>query len=451
MSEQTISTLPLEEVARRPWPGTAVPGNIQFSPDDKLITFLFSPEGSLSRQLVAFDIEKGERRLLLAPAEGGTTEESVSMAEALRRERQRQLETGVTYYAWSAKGGAAKSGRLLIPLQGGLTVIDEPESSPRQLVAGGDAAIIDPRFSPDGKWVAYVQGSELHVVAVEGGAPRRLTFGARESGRTNGLAEFVAQEEMKRRHGYWWSPDSNKLAFVEVDERHIPIYRIVHQGKDGIGEGAQEDHRYPFAGRENARVRLGVIPLAGGDPVWMDLGPDVDFYLARVQWLPDGRLSAQVENRTQTQLDLIRFDPQTGQGHLLLRESSDIWINLHDLFKPLKESDEDHGGGFIWGSERNGFMHLTLHGRDGQLIRPLTKGEWLVTGLAAVDEVEQLLYFTATLDSPLENHLYAVSFSGGRPRKITVAPGLHSVIVDRGRRRFVDVYGRRWTSRRRLP
>ena len=439
MSDHATSSLPLEEVARRPWPGTAIPGNIQFSPDDKLITFLFSPEGSLNRQLYAFDPEKGERRLLLAPAGGGTTEESVSLEEALRRERQRQLETGVTHYAWSAKGGSAKGGRLLIPLQGALTIMDGSQGAPRQLVAGEGEAIIDPRFSPDGKWVAYVQDSELHVVAIDGGEPRRLTFGARESGRTNGLAEFVAQEEMERSRGYWWSPDSRYLAFVEVDERHIPVYRIVHQGKDGIGEGAQEDHRYPFAGRENARVRLGVVPLTGGEPVWMDLGPEPDIYLARVQWLPDGRLSAQVENRTQTQLDLIRFDPQTGQGHLLLRESNDTWINLHHLFKPLKESDEVHGG-FIWGSERSGFMHLYLYDRDGQLIRPLTDGEWLVTGLAAIDEENEAIYFTATLDSPLENHLYAVSFTGGPPRKITAAPGTHSIIVDHGRRRFVDVH-----------
>ncbi len=413
----------------------AIPGNIQFSPDDELITFLLSTERDLSRQLYALDPESGERRLIVVPSEGGTTEDDVSLEEALRRERQRQLETGVTGYAWSPSGD-----RLLVPLKGDLYIADEPGGSLRQLLAANGKPILDPRFSPDGNWVAYVQEDELHVIAVEGGQPRQLTFGANEPGLTNGLAEFVAQEEMARRHGFWWSPDSEHLAFVEVDERHIPVYRIVHQGKEGIGEGAQEDHRYPFAGRENARVRLGVVPLAGGEPVWMDLGPDRDIYLARVLWLPDGRLSAQVENRTQTRLELIRFDIRSGQGQLLLRESSDVWINLHDLYKPLKESDKPSGGGFIWGSERTGFMHLYLYDRDGQLIRPLTGGRWLVTGLAAVDEDREVAYFTATLDGPTENHLYSVPFSGGPPRKITSSPGTHQVIVDHGRRRFVDVH-----------
>ena len=142
------------------------------------------------------------------------------------------------------------------------------------------------------------------VVSVEGGEPLQLTSGAHGTGKTHGLAEYIAQEEMGRRHGFWWSPDSARIAFAEVDETHIPVYRIVHQGKDAVGEGAQEDHRYPFAGQANAKVRLGVVARAGGEPIWMDVGgPDATLptaeheYLARVDWLPDGSLVAQLENR----------------------------------------------------------------------------------------------------------------------------------------------------------
>ncbi|MCB0008746.1 MAG: DPP IV N-terminal domain-containing protein, partial [Anaerolineales bacterium] len=218
MNQLRSSSIPLEEVARRPGPGQAIPGNIQFSPDDKLITFLLSPDGSLDRQLYGFDPETGERQLLLAPAGGGTTEATVSLEEALRRERQRQLETGVTSYIW-----APKEARILLPLQDGLYMLDEIGGQPRPLVKGDGNPILDPRFSPDGQWVAYVQAAELYVVPVSGGEPRQLTFGAREAGLTHGLAEFVAQEEMRRSRGYWWAPGSNSLAFVEVDERHIPV------------------------------------------------------------------------------------------------------------------------------------------------------------------------------------------------------------------------------------
>ena len=111
-----------------------------------------------------------------------------------------------------------------------------------------------------------------------------------------------------------------------------------------------------FAGQANARVRLAIVSAEGGEPVWMDLGDNEDIYLARVQWLPDGSLSAQLENREQTVLDLVRFDPRNGSRTTWLRETSDVWINLHDMFTPLGQAAHPHEGGFIWASERTGFM-----------------------------------------------------------------------------------------------
>lgn len=429
-------TLPIEEIAKYPLPGMAVPGAIAWSPDDKLITYLLSPERSLVRQLYTFDPATGEQRLVVAPEGAGTTEQNVSLEEALRRERQRQRELGVTHYAW-----AEDANRILIPLLGAIYVQDGPGAPLRPIVAGDGAAAIDPRLSPDGQWVAYVRDAELYVVPTDGGEPRQLTSGARETGQTHGLAEYIAQEEMGRSHGFWWSPDSRSIAFTEVDDTHIPVYRIVHQGK--AAAGAQEDHRYPFAGQPNARVRLAVISIEGGAPVWMDLGPE-DEYLARVDWLPDGRLTAQLENRPQTRLDLVYFDPRSGTRTLLVRETSDIWINLHDLFRPIEPSPGLPDGGFIWASERTGFRHLYLYHNNGALVRPLTSGEWMVDTVAAVDAGRELVYFTATCDGVTESQLYVVSFAPGAPaeapRRITEAPGMHSVVVDHACERFVDTY-----------
>ncbi|MBI4641896.1 MAG: DPP IV N-terminal domain-containing protein, partial [Candidatus Tectomicrobia bacterium] len=435
MTNSKVATIPIEEVARRPLPGTAIPGDLAFSPDDKLITYLFSPEESLTRQLYALNPETGEQSLLVAPLNGGTTEENVSLEEALRRERQRQLELGVTQYAW-----AKQVNRILIPLQGDICVQDGPDAPLRKIVESKGSPALDAQFSPDGMWVAYVQDAELYVVPVSGSEPRQLTRGARGTGKTHGLAEYIAQEEMGRSHGFWWSLDNKSIAFTEVDEAHIPVYRIVHQGKDMIGENAQEDHRYSFAGQANARIRLGVVPVEGGESVWMDLGDNDDIYLARVEWLPDGSLSAQLENREQTELELVCFDPHTGHCSTLLRETSDIWINLHSMFKPLKPTNQEGRSGFIWASERTGFRHLYLYDKDGTLIRPITQGEWIVDAIAGVDEEREQVYFTATRNGPTESHLYAVSFAGEEPRRITYEGGIHSVVLDRGFQRFIDVH-----------
>ena len=259
MSPTGLPIITLEDVARWPSPGTNIPSALAFSPDDQLVTYLFSPGDDLKQQLFAFDPQTGRETPLVSPPGGGATEENVSLEEALRRERQRQAGLGVTQYAW-----AEQAARLLVPLPDGLYVQDGAAGPLRQIVPTGEAPLLDPQLSPDGAWIAYVQDAELYVAPATGGPAKQLTTGARGSGRTHGLAEYIAQEEMERSHGFWWSRDSRRLAFTEVDETHIPIYRIVHQGKDRVGEGAQEDHHYPFAGQANAPRAAGRGVRRGG-------------------------------------------------------------------------------------------------------------------------------------------------------------------------------------------
>ncbi len=428
-------TIPVEEVARVPAPGMGVPVSLAFSPDDALLTFLHDSSGGLVRDLYFFDVVSGDRRALaVAGSEQALDEDDVSLEEALLRERRRELGLGITRYAW-----ASDAQRLLVPLKDGVYVHDGADADLRKVVGDDQGPVLDPTLSPDGAMVGFVRHDEVHVVAVAGGPARQVTHGAQAAGRTHGLAEFVAQEEMDRSSGYWWSRDGSWLAFTEVDETHIPAYRIVHQGSDRVGEGAYEDHRYPFAGGANARVRLGVVPTAGGDQRWLDLGRDDDCYLARVEWMPDSTLVAQVEDRAQTRLDLLRLDPATGEREDLLTETSDVWINLHDLFRPL-ERTAGLDGGFVWGSERTGFRHLYLCDRSGAVVRALTEGEWMVDSLEGVDEEAGEVYFCATQDGPRERHLYAVPLAGGEARRVSVEPGTHHVVLDHRCRRFVDTH-----------
>lgn len=438
----TGSTLPIEDVARYPRPGTSVPGAIRFSPDDKLVTFLRSPDDSLSRELYALDIASGKTSTVMGTEAGGDSEENLTLEEKLRRERMRQRATGVTRYAWSKEGET-----ILVPMQRDLFVLDGPQAEPRRVVDGEQDAPIDARMTRDGSKIAFVMDDELYVVPTEGGTPRQITKGARGTGKTHGLAEYIAQEEMGRHHGYWWSNDGSKIAYTEVDETHIPIYRIIHQGKDTVGEGAQEDHRYPFAGKANARVKLGVISAKGGSTKWMDLsmegvqpGEDgwPDLYLARVHWMPDGSLVAEIENRDQTRLDLVRFNPATGKGTRILREETDVWINLHGVFEPLEEGDD--AGAFVWASERSGFRHLYVIGADGKVLRQLTDGDWMVDGVAGVDEKGGQIYFTGNREDPRERHLYRVPLAGGEIERITKAAGTHGVTLDHGFTRFIDTH-----------
>jgi dipeptidyl-peptidase-4 len=432
-------SFPIEEVSHYPLPGMAIPANLKFSPDDKFISYLLSPDQTLVNELCAFQPDSGKHITLVSAGEPGDTEENITLEETLRRERVRTLILGITQYDW------ADNHHLLIPIQGDLYVKDICSDPLRKVFDSHGQAALSPTCSPNGEWIAFVQEAELFITPVNGGEPRQLTCGARQSVKTHGLAEFIAQEEMGREQGYWWSPDSQSIAFAEVDETHIPSYPILHQGQTVFDEIAQENHRYPFTGKSNARVRLGVVSIQGvHEPVWMDITselPDpIDYYLARVNWFPDGNLLVQVENRSQNELYLIEIDPQTGHNRLIHKEVNPVWINLHDIFTPLKKVEGGKPGRFIWASEKSGFRHLVLVDRRDGIIRTLTSGEWIVDALLGVDEDRGLVYFTGALDGPTECRVYSVPLEGGEPRCLTSQPGIHKATLDHACRRFVDVH-----------
>src|SRR5262249_38397801 len=155
----------IEEVAQQPLPGMIAPGDFAFSPDDRLLTFLWSPQGSLTRQLCQLDPATGEQRLLAAAPGAGVTEEPLSIEEQLRRERQRQVALGITEYTW-----AKRANRILVPLAGEVYVQDGPDAPLRRVVGAGEAPTQDAQISPDGAWVAFVRAGEIFVVDA-GGTP----------------------------------------------------------------------------------------------------------------------------------------------------------------------------------------------------------------------------------------------------------------------------------------
>ncbi|MEA2640902.1 MAG: dipeptidyl-peptidase 4, partial [Chloroflexota bacterium] len=420
MSESTRSPwqLDLDALARYPRPGTVVPGSLAFSPDSRLLTYLFSDRGDLARDLWALDVETGERRILAQPPGGGTTDENVNPEEALRRERQRLREGGITHYAW-----AKDADRILVPINGKLYVTSSGGES-LQLVAPSDEPAADARLTPDGTRVVCVRGRELWRTDLATGETLQLTSSSSET-IANGLAEFIAQEEMGRDEGFWIDPRGERVAYAHVDEGSIPDYPIVHQGEP---QWRVEHHRYPFAGGPNARVRLGVVGIDGGVTTWLDLGPDPEVYLARVDWSPLGRLFVQLEQRDQQRLELWRYDVSQGTRTLLLVEATRPWVNLHHDLRFVGETET-----FTWSSEGSGYRQLSLHDPDGSELCDLTSGERPVERLLHVDAERRRAYYTAPGSSPLTRYVWSVSLDANVPRYATTdardsPPGFHGAV-----------------------
>ena len=420
----------------------------RFSPDGKLVTYLQGSAESKDRlDLWAHDIATGRNALLVDSRSLVANEGTLSPEEEARRERQRTVAlAGIIDYQFSAD-----SRLLLIPIAGDLFLYDlkPPRAGPAvRRLTSTTAAETDARFSPRGRFVSFVREQNLYVIEVATGRETAVT---REGAGlvSFGMAEFIAQEEMDRDTGYWWSPDERMIALARVDESPVDELERFEIYAESVRVVRQ---RYPAAGRPNARVDLWVATLAGAEPSLRELPAAAagEGYLARVAWFPDSRaLAVQRQTRDQKRLELLKVDTASGAARRLLEEQSDTWVELHDELTFLKGQPA-----FLWASYRSGHKHLYLYDLDGKLLRPVTAGEWMVVGdsreraIEGVDEARGLIYFSANRDTPIERHLYAVPLTGpsdtagieARIRRLTEGAGWHSVSMAADAQRWLDTW-----------
>ncbi|GAA5068278.1 S9 family peptidase [Lysobacter panacisoli] len=400
----------------------------KIAPDGSRVTFLRGKDSNKNRlDLWAYDIATGQTAKLVDSDDILPGDEVLSDAEKARRERQRIAAlSGIVDYQWSPD-----SRTLLFPLGGELYMYDLSKSGKaavRKLTNGGGFAT-DPKISPRGGFVSFVRDRNLWVIDLSGGQQVQLT---RDGSDTigNGVAEFVADEEMDRHTGYWWAPDDSAIAFARIDETPVPVQKRYEVYPDRTEVVEQ---RYPAAGDRNVLVKLGVIkPAANAATKWIDLGSNPDIYLARVDWRDAQRLTFQRQSRDQHTLELVETQLANGKQRTLVTETSTTWVPLHNDLRFLKD------GRILWNSERSGFEHLYLLSEDGGNATALTSGAWPVDGVLAVDEAAGQVYFAAGKDSPLDSQVYRVPLAGGAIERLSKTDGTHSASFAKNASVFVD-------------
>jgi dipeptidyl-peptidase 4 len=290
----------------------------------------------------------------------------------------------------------------------------------------------DPHLSPDGKLVLYRWKSNLYILDLANRNTRQLTHDGTPT-LLNGQLDWVYPEELDLGIATWWSPDSKHIAYLQFDVSHEFVYPQI----DLLGERAlSEPERYPQAGTPNALVRLGQISPEGGETQWMQVGETSNTLLARVAWLPDSStIAVERFSRVQDKLDLLFCDPKTGAAQTVLHEQSKTWVNVADNLFFLKSKPE-----FLWSSERTGFRHIYRYSDKGELLGQLTRGDWEVVSISAIDEPRGLVYYTSSETSPLETQLYRVPLNGGERARITREEGTHEIHANDDGSYFVDSY-----------
>ncbi|KAM3619668.1 uncharacterized protein V6R79_011590 [Siganus canaliculatus] len=502
------------------------------SPHSHRIYYLGMPYGGRDSALLYSDIPKKIRqgallvlswkrlldRFQASPHHGGFSRE-----EELLRERKRLGVSGITCYDHHRP-----SGLFLFQANSSLYYCRDGENNqftsipgmPIEIKSQSSGTRMDPKICPgDPNLIGFIINNDIWVTSIQTKEERRLTFchkgvdNPKEDTKSAGVATFVTQEEFDRFTGYWWSPvareesDGGKtlqILYEEVDESGV---EIIHVPSPALEERKTDVYRYPRAGSKNPDITLKIAEIRTDSlgqivstqekelPVpFTSLFPGVE-YITRAGWTKDGRFAWVVMmDRRQQNLQLVLLPPaffvpaQQNEADrqkslealgddvhpfIIYQESSDIWINVHDIFHPLDQTHDDEITFITVNESKTGFCHLY---KITSVLKPgsyswaagythsegdfrcsfkeevtLTSGEWEVLANHGakrssspqiwVDETSKLVYFQGTKDSPLEHHLYVVSYdSPGEIVRLTKPGFSHSCSMSQTFDMFISHY-----------
>jgi dipeptidyl-peptidase-4 len=435
--------LTLERLFSGPYLGGQTTRGIEWAPDGKRFSYIEVKRNGNDAvlELWTMDAASGERKVLVSAA----TLKSVTQPEKAKTTQGTGLaRVEADNYQWSPD-----SGSLLFIGTNSMVLLDLKTMAVKPVVSS-EHEIEDPKFSPNGQWVSFSRDANLFAVSLASGETKTLTTGGSEEV-LKGKLDWVYPEELDLRTAYWWSPDSSKIAYYEMDERPVTQYAIMDMSAP---TGGTEYTRYPLAGQANPIVRVGVVPVTGGETKWMDTGTNTDVYLARVDWLPDSKqVAIQRLNRAQNQLDLLFCDVASGASTTALTETDKYWINIGDDLYFFSDNKR-----FLWSSERTGYRHLYLYNNSGKQLAQLTSGDWGISDTGGfgpgavnhpgVDEKHGYVYFITNKDDVKETNLYRVSLNDKSLTRITKESGYNAANLSPALSGFVHSYSNAATPTR---
>jgi dipeptidyl-peptidase 4 len=396
------------------------PGNTEWSPDGTKLSFVQRDDEGEHGELWYVDAATGEKKVLVSAAKLASLAPDANKVKD-EREKERLTRYHVAAYLW-----APDSKHLIFDSQGQLWLYDLATATAVQFTSAPDPSG-DPKFSPDGSYVSYHRKHNLYVRPVSGKGERQLTKDTADN-LFNGDIDWVYEEELFVRSNYFWSPDSEQIVFLHMDETKVPVYPITNWLPT---HPTVDNEKYPKVGDPNPVVKLGVVDAGKGKVRWISLANDEEAYIPRFGWVREGVIWAEVLNRKQDKMDLYFIDAKSGKSRIVLTEiTPGAWIDFQNVEVRFLRSS----GGFVWPSWRDGNMHLYYYsfdrqnpmGADAKLERQLTQGDFEVLGINGVDEAAGTVFFSANKDDPRQRHLFSVKLDGTGMHPLTHDEGLYS-------------------------
>ncbi len=427
--EATAKPLTVEAIYGHGPIGGGAPQGLTWSPDGGHLTYLDGGE------LIDLDPATSKPHILVSRAKLS----ALTGETANEKDRDHRSRYGMASYLW-----APDSAHLLFDSNGRLWLYDLHNGIGLSIGFSGAASGDDPKFSPDGRLLSFVKDHGLAVIHLrEAGTPVLNVAPASNAGVLNGEVDWVYEEELDVRSNYFWSPDSTRLVYLQMDENHVPEYPIT----DWIPVHPVVDRqRYPQPGDPNPEVRVGVVGANGGKTVWIKLPIKAgDDYIPRLGWVDKKTVWVETLTRDHKHKDLYFADATTGQSKVVLEQSDEKFF---DEKYDVSVGDQQ----IVLTSWQDGHAHLYLYsydannplGASAKLERQLTKGDFDVTDVLEVNHAQQVIFFASNEGNPTEEQLWQVDMHGNR-KALTTTAGVHAGSFAPTGGAYVERYSNRTT------
>lgn len=296
-----------------------------------------------------------------------------------------------------------------------------------------DFQVQEPTFSPDGKKIAYAKENNLYVYDIASKKSTQITTDGKKNAIINGITDWVYEEEFSFVKAFDWSTDSKKIAFIRFDETQVPEFSMSMFHKDLYP--TVETFKYPKAGEKNSTVSLHIYDLTSASTKDINLSNYGEFYLARIKWTNDANIvSVQVLNRHQDNLFLVFVAAGSGSTKAILTEKDKAYVDVTDNLTFLKDNS------FIWTSEKDGFNHIYLYDKLGNLKNQVTKGNWEVTHYYGLDEKTNTIYYQSVENGSINRDVYRIGTDGKNKLRLTSQTGTNAATFSPNFQYFINTF-----------
>jgi dipeptidyl-peptidase-4 len=262
-------------------------------------------------------------------------------------------------------------------------------------------------FSPDGRKIGYVQDNNIFIEDLFQHYNTQLTKDGSDD-IMNGTFDYVYEEEFFIRNGFRWSPDSQTIAYWQLDSTDVPTFHMINNTNSLYPRLIP--FKFPKPGEKNSSCRIGAVSAEGGKTRWFQVpGDSSDNYIPQMDWAGNSdEILFQHLNRLQNRNEVMMGNASTGRVQLIMTDKDETWVHVVPDIHWLNNAQN-----FLWMSERDGWRHVYLVSRSGDDIRVLTPGDYDVESIEGVNEKEGWLYYIASPDNPTQRYLYIAALDGG--------------------------------------